>query len=364
MTCASCVARNEKALRKLEGVDEANVNFATEKATVAFDPAVLSASELVARVEAAGYGVVTAQETLPILGHDLRELRRRVERALRKPPGVLNADVNLATEKATVTYVPGQADRDDLVAAVEAAGYDVVERRPPARPARGDGVGASTSPRRRAPRRTARLKLKVSSASSSASSSSSAPCSRTGSPSCPTWLHNGYVLWALATPVQFWVGWQFYTTAWAALRHGTHDDEHADRHGLVGGLLLQRARRALPGASSSTRASSMPMYFDSAALIITLILFGRLLEARAKGADRRRHQGADRPAAAHGARAARRRRDRRAGRRASSPATLVVVRPGEKVPVDGVVVEGSLGGGRVDAHRRADAGRARAPATR
>src|SRR5450830_605962 len=127
MTCASCVARNEKALRNVEGVDDASVNFATEKATIAFDPEVVSADELVHAVEAAGYGVVTAQETLPILGMTCASCVSRVERALRKPPGVLKADVNLATEKATVTYIPGQSSRDDLVAAVKAAGYDVIE---------------------------------------------------------------------------------------------------------------------------------------------------------------------------------------------------------------------------------------------
>src|SRR5450756_1324375 len=88
MTCASCVARNEKALRKVEGVDDASVNFATEKATIAFDPEVVSADELVHAVEAAGYGVVTAQETLPILGMTCASCVSRVERALRKPPGV------------------------------------------------------------------------------------------------------------------------------------------------------------------------------------------------------------------------------------------------------------------------------------
>src|SRR5674476_1224119 len=181
MTCASCVARNEKALRKVEGVDDASVNFATEKATIAFDPEVVSADELVHAVEAAGYGVVTAQETLPILGMTCASCVSRVERALRKPPGVLKADVNLATEKAPVTYLPGQASRDDLVAAVKAAGYDVIEE-----PAAGFALSIVIFAGTMQP---------------------------DWFPFLPAWLHNGYVLWALATPVQFWVGRQFYTTA-------------------------------------------------------------------------------------------------------------------------------------------------------
>src|SRR5450759_5764564 len=128
MTCASCVARNEKALRKVVGVDDASVNFATEKATIAFDPEVVSADALVHAVEAAGYGVVTTRETLPILGMTCASCVSRVERALRKPPGVLKAVVNLATEKATVTYIPGQASRADLVACLLYTSDDADEK--------------------------------------------------------------------------------------------------------------------------------------------------------------------------------------------------------------------------------------------
>ena len=156
MTCASCVARNEKALRKVAGVDDASVNFATEKATITFDPEVVSAEDLVHAVEAAGYGVVTAQATLPILGMTCASCVSRVERALRKPPGVLKADVNLATEKATVTFVPGQASHADLVAAVRAAGYDVIEE--PAAGAAASTVDAGAAARAAAYRA---LKIKV-----------------------------------------------------------------------------------------------------------------------------------------------------------------------------------------------------------
>ncbi len=130
MTCASCVARTERAIGKVEGVDKAAVNLATEKATVTFDPGAVSTGDLVAAVEGAGYGVVTAQETLPIIGMTCASCVSRVEKALRVPPGVLKADVNLATEKATVSYIPGQATYRDLVEAVRGAGYDVVEPAP------------------------------------------------------------------------------------------------------------------------------------------------------------------------------------------------------------------------------------------
>ncbi len=337
MTCASCVARNERALRKVEGVDDASVNFATEKATIAFDPDVVSADELVHAVEAAGYGVVTAQETLPILGMTCASCVSRVERALRKPPGVLKADVNLATEKATVTYVPGQASRADLVAAVKAAGYDVIAE--PAAVAGGASESAidAAETARAAAYRTLKTKVIVGFALSIVIFAGT--MQPDWFPFLPAWLHNGYVLWALATPVQFWVGWQFYTTAWAALRHGTTTMNTLIAMGSSAAYFYSVLGVLFPGFFEH-QGLGMPMYFDSAALIITLVLFGRLLEARAKG-----QTGAAikaliglQPKTA---------RVQRGGAEVDVPVAdvvagdLVVVRPGEKVPVDGVVVGGS-----------------------
>ena len=336
MTCASCVARNERALRKVEGVDNASVNFATEKATIAFDPDVVSADELVHAVEAAGYGVVTAQETLPILGMTCASCVSRVERALRKPPGVLTADVNLATEKATVTYIPGQASRADLVAAVKAAGYDVIEEPAAVAGAAGSGVNAAETARAAAYRA---LKIKVIVGFALSIVIFAGTMQPDWFPFLPDWLHNGYVLWALATPVQFWVGGQFYTTAWTALRHGTTTMNTLIAMGSSAAYLYSVLGVLFPGFFEH-QGLGMPMYFDSAALIITLVLFGRLLEARAKG-----QTGAAikaliglQPKTA---------RVQRGGAEVDVPVAdvvvgdLVVVRPGEKVPVDGVVVSGS-----------------------
>ena len=337
MTCASCVARNERALRKVEGVDDASVNFATEKATIAFDPDIVSADELVHAVEAAGYGVVTAQETLPILGMTCASCVSRVERALRKPPGVLKADVNLATEKATVTYIPGQASRADLVAAVKAAGYDVISE--PAAVAGGASASVvdAAEAARAAAYRTLKTKVVVGFALSIVIFAGT--MQPDWFPFLPAWLHNGYVLWALATPVQFWVGGQFYTTAWAALRHGTTTMNTLIAMGSSAAYFYSVLGVLFPGFFEH-QGLGMPMYFDSAALIITLVLFGRLLEARAKG-----QTGAAikaliglQPKTA---------RVQRGGAEVDVPVAdvvagdLVVVRPGEKVPVDGVVVSGS-----------------------
>ncbi len=341
MTCASCVARNEKALRRIEGIAEASVNFATEKAVVTFDPAVVSVSQIVAAIEAAGYGVVTYSETLPILGMTCASCVARVERVLRKQPGVLEASVNLATEKATVTAVAGQIDHAQLVAAVRGAGYDVAEEAEPERSTRvtedGPTVVDAAETARRATYR--KLKLKVVVGFLLSALIFVGTMQEHWFPFLPHWLHNGYLLWALATPVQFWVGGQFYTTAWAALRHGTTTMNTLIAIGSSAAYFYS-VLGVLAPEFFTERGLSAPLYFDTAALIITLILFGRLLEARAKsqtGAAIRALIGLQPKTA----------RVLRNGREKDVPVAdvvagdLVVVRPGERVPVDGIVETGS-----------------------
>jgi Cu+-exporting ATPase len=339
------VARTEKALRKLAGVDEVGVNFATEKATVTFDPGAVTATQIVASVEAAGYGVVTQTETLAVLGMTCASCVGRVERALRKRPGVLTAEVNLATEKATVTFVPGQTGRADLAAAVKAAGYEVAE--PVAVATTGDRAGDQSADAgelvdvaesaRSAAYRTLKIKVVVGFALSLVIFAGT--MQPHWFPFLPDWLHNGYVLWALATPVQFWVGGQIYTTAWSALRHRTTTMNTLIAMGSSAAYLYS-VMGVLAPEFFEERGLSMPLYFDTAALIITLILFGRLLEARAKG----QTGAAIRALIGLQPRTA---RVLRGSVEADIPVAdvvvgdLVVVRPGEKVPVDGFVESGS-----------------------
>ena len=337
MTCASCVARTEKAIGKVQGVDKAAVNLATEKATVTFDPGEVSTGDLVAAVEGAGYGVVTAQETLPIIGMTCASCVSRVEKALRMPAGVLKADVNLATEKATVSYIPGQASYKDLVAAVRGAGYDVVE---PAPGTGEEGIEAAADAEDAARAAAySRLKLKVTVGFVLSIIIFAGTMQMEWFTFLPSWMHNGYFLWALASVVQFWVGRQFYTTAWSALKHGTTTMNTLVAMGSSAAYLYSVLGVLFPGLFEH-QGMSVPMYFDSAAFIITLILTGRLLEARAKG-----QTGAAikaliglQPKTA---------RVIRAGVESDVPVAqvlvgdVVLVRPGEKVPVDGMVEEGT-----------------------
>ncbi len=337
MTCASCVARTERALGKVAGVDKVAVNLATERATVTFDPHAVLTGDIVAAVEDAGYGVVTAQETLPILGMTCASCVSRVEKALRTPPGVLRAEVNLATEKATVTYLPGQATRQDLVDAVRGAGYDVVEPAPGA----GEAAVAAAADAEEAARAAAyhTLKLKVAVGFALSIFIFLGTMQPHWFPFLPAWMHNGYLLWGLASIVQFWVGRQFYTTAWAALKHGTTTMNTLVALGSSAAYIYSVLGLLFP-AFFEHQGLGEPMYFDSSAFIITLILTGRLLEARAKG----QTGAAIKALIGLQPRTA---RVVRGGVETDVPVAevlagdRVVVRPGEKVPVDGVVEEGS-----------------------
>lgn len=340
MTCASCVARNEKLLRKLPGVEDVSVNFATEKATLAYDAQRITAADLVAAVEAGGYGVVTQTETLAILGMTCASCVGRVERVLRRQPGVLSAEVNLATEKATVTYLPTMTGHADLVAVVRGAGYDV------AAPVAGGAAGAGSAAELPAdPAAAARaaayrmLKVKVIVGFALSAIIFAGTMQPMWFPFLPDWLHNGYLLWALATPVQFWVGGQFYTTAWSALRHGSTTMNTLIALGSSAAYLYS-VLGVLAPEFFMHRGMSLPLYFDTASLIITLILFGRLLEARAKG----QTGAAIRALIGLQPKTARVLRD---GAEVDVPVEavvvgdLILVRPGEKVPVDGIVEDGT-----------------------
>ncbi len=131
MTCANCVAAVERNSKKVDGVTDATVNYASEKVTFTYDPALTSAqqatTQVIQRVERAGYKVPTTTIELPLVGMTCANCASTIERRLNKTDGVLEAAVNYASEKAVVTYAPGAVSRPELVAAVRKAGYDVVE---------------------------------------------------------------------------------------------------------------------------------------------------------------------------------------------------------------------------------------------
>src|SRR5215203_2928538 len=325
MTCASCVRRVERALSKKEGVAEASVNFAAEKASLTYDPAVTCPDELVGAIRDAGYGADVRETTLSVTGMTCASCVGRVERALEKVPGVMGASVNLANERATVGYLADEVDLRDLEEAVEGAGYGVVREEE-----------SSFEDSHDREYRRLRADFLLAAALTGLILLGSLPTMLGVEPPIPMmWLNLGLLLFA--TPVQFWAGRRFYRGAWGALKHGSADMNTLVVMGTSAAYLYSAVATLAPGLFAGGRAD---VYFDTSALIITLILLGRLLEARAKG---RTNEAIKRLAGLQAKSA----RVVRGDEEVDVPVEdvvvgdVVVVRPGEKVPVDGRVVSGT-----------------------
>jgi Cu+-exporting ATPase len=324
MTCASCVARVERALAKVPGVASASVNLATEQAAVEADRGV-SALELAGVVERAGYSVPRRTVELDIAEMTCASCVARVERALRAVPGVVNATVNLATERASIEMLDGAASVHDLLQAVQRAGYGGREH--------AGGVTAPTMTTARAGGAALGDGVWVLLA---AAFSAPLVLPMLGDLFGQHWMLPGWLQWLLATPVQFGAGARFYRAGWKALRAGAGNMD----------LLVALGTSAAYGLSVWTLwtdASDMPaLYFESAAVVITLVRLGKWLEARAKRrtTDAIRALQALRPATA-------RRWDAATGQERECPiedvrvGDTLRVRPGERLPLDGTVLEGT-----------------------
>jgi Cu+-exporting ATPase len=288
MTCANCVSTVEKGLKKLDGVAEVSVNLATERATVTYDAGKLKEADIIQRVETVGYGVPTVSIDLAITGMTCANCVATVEKGLKKLEGVLDTTVNLATEKATVTYVPGQVNRRDMAKQVERIGYGVVEA------SSEEGMEDAERVARVAEvnRQERLLLVGVIFTLPLFLLSMARDFSLLGE-----WAHEPWVnviFWALATPVQFYTGWQYYVGGYKALRNGSANmdvlvalgSSVAYIYSVIITLLAVFAPPATGMAMDmGTAAPAAPqhVYFETAALIITLIVLGKLLEARAKG---------------------------------------------------------------------------------
>jgi len=326
MHCANCVFTVERALKKTEGVSDAAVNFATEQATVSFDPLLVKPADLVQRVENAGYGVVTSRVELPITGMTCTNCAATVERALNKVPGVVQANVNFATERASVEYIPGVASVAAMIHAIEEAGYGVVQA---AAREQLEDVEAQARQAEIADQ-TRKFWVGVAFALPLFLLSMARDLGLVGH-----WAHAPWVNWlflALATPVQFYTGWDYYVGSYHALRNRTANMDVLVAMGSTVAYVYSLILLLFPAAGQH-------VYFETSAVIITLIKLGKLLEARAKGQTGeaiRRLMGL-RPKTA---------RVVRDGAEVDVPVEevrvgdLVIVRPGERMPVDGVVVEG------------------------
>jgi Cu+-exporting ATPase len=326
MTCAACATRIEKNLSKVEGVKQANINLASEKVTVLLDPNKASIGQLIESIKKTGYGVREDKTTLWISGMTCAACATRVEKGLKKVDGVINAHVNLANEKATVEFLPGQINMDQLIASVRKAGYDAKFAQEM------DADSERRSREQEYKNQKRKLMLGVLLSILFLPQMVSDLAMKYGGLSGFEFHINPWIQLLLATPVQFYVGGHFYRDAYHALRGGS-----ANMAVLVA---MGTSAAYFYSLVLTIMGSNAGLYYEASAIIITLIVLGKLLEARAKG----QTSEAIKKLMGLQAKTARVIRD---GKEADIPIEEVVVddvifvRAGEKIPVDGEIMEGS-----------------------
>jgi Cu+-exporting ATPase len=344
MTCASCVGRVERALRSAPGVQEATVNFAMQRVSLKYDASATSPDELAQIIEKAGYQVPRAQPAEPvsvdltITGMTCAACVRRIEKALHAVSGVKKATVNLATQRATVLYEPERAKIPDLIGAITRAGYQVPDPDITASPSRPDGATRAAAlelaeqHEQRANLRDFVIAVILTVPLLIIAMSHGAIPGTDGA--LGAWLQL-----ALATPVVFGPGRRFLRLAWSALRHRTADMNTLVSIGVLAAwgysTWVVVASGLVPHAGHGVRH----IYFEAAAAIVTFVLLGKLLETRA----RRRLADAVRGLIALVPPSAHRIRDgveEEVPVGTLVPGDTVLVRPGERIPVDGEIIRG------------------------
>ena len=336
MTCAACVGRVERGLKGIDGVEEASVNLATERASVTYDPQRVTVPALLEAVEARGYTPVTAQAVFGVEGMTCAACVGRVERGLQKTPGVLDASVNLATERASITYLPDAVSPAALKAAIRKAGYGV----------RDDSGARDRADVERDAREAERLELRTSLIVATIFTvplllfvmlPMLIPALEAQLMRLVPMQTLFYLSFILATVVQFGPGLRFLRSGWAALRHGSPDMNSLVLLGTSAAYLYSVVATFAP---QLLPAETRHVYFEASAAIITLILLGKYLEALAKG----RTGEAIKKLMGLQAKTA---HVERGGEVLEVPldevlpGDVVRVRPGEKIPVDGRVLSGS-----------------------
>lgn len=323
MTCANCVASVERNIKKEKGINTAIVNLSSERATVDYDPTLVKLPMILQRVERAGYGVATGEADLYIQGMSDDNDARRLEKALSAQEGVLNSSVIYSAERAKVTYIPTIISQQDLRKVIKQAGFQAVET--------GDSDVDAEAQAREAEINYQKKMLIIGLIFTIPLFilSMGADLGLIKVDMHSNWLM--WVMFALATPVQFYVGKQYYIGAYKSLRNGSANMDVLVAMGSSAAYLysIPVVLGLLPGH----------VYFETAAVIITLIKLGKYLEAKAKG---RTSEAIKKLINLRAATA----RVIRNGNEIEIPTDevtigdVVIVRPGEKVPVDGVVMEG------------------------
>ncbi|HZG76847.1 MAG TPA: heavy metal translocating P-type ATPase [Paenibacillus sp.] len=330
MTCAACAVRIEKGLNKVEGVKAANVNFAMEKASVTFDPQKVSVSNLETTIQKLGYGTAKEVVHFQLEGMTCAACANRIEKGLAKMPGIGSAAVNFAMETARVEYAPSDVTIAEMQAKVKQLGYRAVVKQD----------DEQTGDRREKEVKEQKRKLLL-----SAILSLPLLWSMVGHFSFTSWMYvpdlfmNPWFQLALAAPVQFYIGRPFYVGAYKALRNGSANMDVLVSLGTSAAFFYSLYLTLEWFAAGAAAHHGPSLYYETSAVLITLVIMGKLFESLAKG----RTSEAIKSLMGLQAKTALVIRD---GQELTIPVDevakgdVVLVRPGEKVPVDGTVLEG------------------------
>lgn len=327
MTCANCALNIEKNVKKLPGVKEANVNFASEQAAIAFESDQIETEDIIKKIEDVGYGVAKATVEFPVTGMTCANCAMTIERTLnKKVPGVVQASVNFAAERVLVQYIPSMTNMDEMITAIEKAGYGAI------RPDDAlEGEDAELAARKAEIRnQTRKFLVGLLFTTPLFFLSMGRDFGLIGPWSYAIWVN--WLFWALATPVQFYTGWDYYTGGLKSLKNKSANMDVLVAMGSSVAYFYSLAVLLYPSIGKH-------VYFETSAVIITLIKLGKMLEARTKG----RTGGAIRRLMGLRPKTATISEE---GKEKEIPLSqvevgdVVIVRPGESVPVDGVVLDG------------------------
>ena len=327
MTCANCALNIERNVKKLPGVKEANVNFASEQASISFDSDQAEVEDVIQKIQDAGYGVVKATVEFPVTGMTCANCAMTIERTLnKKVPGVVQASVNFAAERVLAEYLPSMTDMDEMIAAIEQAGYGAIRPDDTL-----EGEDAELAARNAEIRnQTRKFLVGLLFTTPLFILSMGRDFGLFGLWSHATWVN--WLFWALATPVQFYTGWDYYTGGFKSLRNKSANMDVLVALGSSVAYFYSLALLLYP-------ALGKHVYFETSAVIITLIKLGKMLESRTKG----RTGGAIRKLMGLRPKTAtilENGKEKEISLSQVNVGDLLIVRPGESIPVDGVISHG------------------------
>lgn len=328
MTCAACANRIEKGLKKVEGVHDANVNFALEKTKIMYDPQKTNPQQFKEKVESLGYGIVSDKAEFTVSGMTCAACANRVEKRLNKLEGVNGATVNFALESATVDFNPDEINVNEMKSAITKLGYKLEVK--------SDEQDESTDHRLQEIERQKKKFIISFILSFPLLWAMVSHFSFTSFIYLPDMLMNPWVQLALATPVQFIIGGQFYVGAYKALRNKSANMDVLVALGTSAAYFYS-VYLSIQSIGSSEHMTDL--YFETSAVLITLIILGKLFEAKAKG----RSSEAIKKLMGLQAKTATVMRDGTEMKILIEEVVagdIVYVKPGEKIPVDGEIVEG------------------------